>query len=196
MSGRLGLLAIALLTSLLLPAALASAAPPAVPVRIDSVKVAAVAPLEGDNLTITVEITNNGSFPLTLSNLTVIVTGNGADPETVAALANVPIAANNTTRYIFHWVATAGVKVVTAQAFVLVGNDSFPLAPASARVQVDHPQTAEAGAVALVIALVLCGVILLAILPALFEHGSHKGRTPRAPTAPPEGQLPAQNGRA
>ena len=174
MSARLGLLAIALLASLLLPAALASAAPPAVPVRIDSVKVAAVAPLEGDNLTITVEITNNGSFPLTLSNLTVIVTGNGAEPETVAALANVPVAANNTTRYIFHWIATAGVKVVTAQAFVLVGNDSFPLAPASARVQVDHPQTAEAGAVALVIALVLGGVILLAILPALFEHGAGK----------------------
>lgn len=182
------ILGVAAIAGLLLAAACASAAPPSVPARIDAVKVSEADPLEGDDLTLTVAISNNGPFPLILSNLTVLITGTGEDWETVAALSNVPLAANGTTNYTFHWVAKAGVKVVTAQAFVLVGNDSFPLAPASARVQVDRPQIAEAGSVLLVIGAVLAGVVLMAVLPALFERAASKGK--RAPEAPPRSGVP------
>ncbi len=194
MNARRRLLGIALAAAFLLAPALSSAAPPAAPVRIDSVKVDAVSPLVGANLTITVEMTNNASFPLTLSNLTVVVTGGGAEPEVIAALVNVLMPANNTTRFVFHWVATAGVKVVTAQAFVLVANDSFPLSPASARVEVDNPQTAEAGAVVGVIVIVLCAVMLLAILPAVFEHGASGEKGAARAAGKPEARPPPEKG--
>lgn len=174
-------LAFALLAGVVVGPA-AAAAPPGSTFYVAGIRLSPTAPFEGDNLTILVDVVNNASTDIMLSNVTLTVAAAGSGPELVGQQENITVMAASNATLEFHWVAAGGTRTFTAQASVRQGNASIPLPPATLRATVEKPQIQEPLAVAAGIGAVLLTLLLLATGPALVDAVlGGRARRPRDP---------------
>lgn len=195
--------AIAALCTVFLTVALApltgvSGAPPGPgpAVSVSGLRVSSALPVDGDNLTVSVTIANNGTEPLTAREVAFFLTAGRTSPVPFRRLDNITLPAGENTTVTTWWVAYRGTYTLSVSVSLAQGNSTIPLPPATLRVTVSGRLIQEAGKVSLYVGGVLLFLLAaLVVMPTVLE-ASATGRRRRAappPPPPPAGPPPASS---
>jgi len=166
----LAVLALAALALALPVPALAAGPGPGGSVFLGGIAVEPSNLVEGTPATVHLLLVNNGSFNLTLWNITVNDTVSGSAAVLVGSQDSVVVPAGTNVTLSFPWTPPGGVHTLAARAEVREGNATIPLPATAARVQVNKAPIVEPWTVVGAI-LALVGIVMaIAVVPALLER--------------------------
>jgi hypothetical protein len=143
-------------------------------------------PSEGDSITISVQVVNNGTVDLVLARVVVSIIDPAGAPSTLGRRDGVPLPARSNVSLDFRWMAVSGDQTLAVEAAIAQGNGSIPLQPFTMRFTVVKAPIQEPGLVTAYVVGVLAAVVLLAITPAVVESVRPGGAPAARPAAGPK----------